>query len=148
MFRVIPGVPESHYTHCCPNRRPTLTPPYNLYNINASGPRAGSQVDKMRTRSSHMEREAIFEREARARAVNECSWLREKLRSLYAKVCLSRVSACLPPGLSCRSSCRALLSCSLVVGLVVAWVLNAWRLMMLSGGCMMLGLVLFDGANV
>jgi len=46
----------------------------------------GKQVDKLRTRSSHMEREAIFEREARSRAVNECSWLREKLRSLYAKV--------------------------------------------------------------
>jgi len=43
------------------------------------------QVDKLRTRSSHMEREAIFEREARSRAVNECSWLREKLRSLYEK---------------------------------------------------------------
>eukprot|EP00802_Teleaulax_amphioxeia_P009383 Tamp_09399.p1 GENE.Tamp_09399~~Tamp_09399.p1 ORF type:complete len:675 (-),score=160.12 Tamp_09399:159-2162(-) len=43
------------------------------------------QVDKVRTRSSHMEREAIFEREARARAVTECSWLRDKLSTLYEK---------------------------------------------------------------
>lgn len=48
------------------------------------------EADKMRTRSSHMEREAIFEREARARAVSECSWLREKLRSLHEKVVQSR----------------------------------------------------------
>jgi hypothetical protein len=44
------------------------------------------QVDKVRTRSSHMEREAIFEREARSRAVSECSWLRDKLSTLYEKV--------------------------------------------------------------
>ena len=44
------------------------------------------QVDKMRTRSSHMEREAIFERESRSRAVNECSWMREKLRTVCEKV--------------------------------------------------------------
>jgi hypothetical protein len=33
-----------------------------------------------------MEREAIFEREARSRAVSECSWLRDKLSTLYEKV--------------------------------------------------------------
>jgi hypothetical protein len=49
------------------------------------------QADKMRTRSSHMEREAIFEREARARAVSECSWLREKLRSLHERVSQGRM---------------------------------------------------------
>jgi hypothetical protein len=41
-----------------------------------------------------MEREAIFEREARARAVTECSWLRDKLSTLYEKVALFSCALC------------------------------------------------------
>lgn len=41
-----------------------------------------------------MEREAIFEREARSRAVSECSWLRDKLSTLYEKVSFFSFALC------------------------------------------------------